>query len=80
LLDLPAGEKTKLAELKNLVSNDERLQNLMAEEEETLIQQLAEHRRLKTTSMRANNAAAAHDILCTSDIMIKEVSNLSHNL
>ena len=65
----------KLAELKNLVSNDKRLQNLTMEEEEKLVQQLAEHCRLKTTSVCANNVAAAHDMLCTMDIIIKEVGS-----
>jgi transcription elongation GreA/GreB family factor len=69
-----------LAELKSLVSNDERLQNLTAEEEEKLVQQLAEHRRLKTTSVRANNAAAARDMLCTTDTMVKEVRIFPQNV
>ena len=45
----------------------------MVEDKENLIKQLAEHRQLKTTSLRANNAAAARDMLCTTDNMIKEV-------
>jgi hypothetical protein len=69
-----------LAELKSLVSNDERLQNLTAEEEEKLVQQLAEHRWLKTTSVRANNAAAARDMLCTTDTMVKEVRIFPQNV
>ena len=69
-----------MAELKSLVSNDERLQNLTAEEEEKLVQQLAEHCRLKTTSVRANNAAAARDMLCTTDTMVKEVRIFPQNV
>lgn len=73
ILDLPPGEKIQLQDLKNLVTSDEKLQNLTKEQEQMLMDKLVQHRDGKTTSVRSSNAAAARDILCTSDNIIKEV-------
>jgi hypothetical protein len=70
--DLEPGQKAKLVKLKALAADD--LENLMEDQKEALIQQLMEYHNSKTTSTHANNAAAACDVLCTSDAMIKEVS------
>jgi hypothetical protein len=68
--DLPPGQKTKLAELKALGDDDDdSLKNLSKEQEEELINKLLEHRDTKKNGLRANNAATAHDILCTGDAM-----------
>ena len=43
------------------------------EQEQEFLDKLAEHREHKTTSACASNAAAARDILCTSDGINREV-------
>ena len=45
------------------------------EQEQEFLDKLAEHREHKTTSAHASNAAAARDMLCTSDSINREVSN-----
>jgi len=67
--DLPPGQKTKLAELKALVDDDDTFKNLSKEQEDELIDNLIEHRDNRKHGVRANNAAAARDILCTGDAM-----------
>jgi hypothetical protein len=73
-IDLPPGQKVKLAELKALAANDEEMQNLTKQQEQEFIDKLVEFREHKTTSARANNAAAARDMLCTSDSINTQVS------
>lgn len=58
-----------------MIEEDDIINNLTQEERDQLINQLAEHRELKTKGVRANNVAAAHDMTATSDAMIKQVSN-----
>jgi hypothetical protein len=74
-VDLPPGQKVKLAELKALAANDEEMQNLTKQQEQEFIDKLVEFREHKTTSARANNAAAARDMLCTSDSINTQVSH-----
>lgn len=71
--DLPPGQKTKLAELKALVDDDAALKDLSKEQEEELINNLLEYRENRRSGVRANNAAAARDILCTGDTMTELV-------
>jgi len=72
--DLPPGQKVKMSELKALAADDEAMQNLTPEEEQDFIDKLTEFREQKTTGVRANNAAAARDMLCTSDSINRQVS------
>lgn len=67
--DLPLGQKTKLAELKALVDDNDTFKNLSKEQEDDLIANLLEHCDSRKHGVRANNAAAARDILCTGDAM-----------
>ena len=64
-----------MSELKALAADDEAMQNLTPEEEQEFINQLTEFREHKTTSVRANNAAAARNMLCTSDSINRQVSS-----
>jgi len=76
-VDLPPGQKLKLAELKALAEQE---QELTEEQEQEFLDKLAEHREHKTTSARASNAAAARDMLCTSDAINREVSMALHDM
>jgi hypothetical protein len=67
--DLPPEQKTKLAELKALVNDDNSLKNLSREQKQELINKLLEHHDTKKNGLCANNAAAAHDTLCTGNAM-----------
>lgn len=57
-----------------MIDEDDTINNLTKREKDDLINQLAEHRELKTKGVRANNVAAARDMTATSDAMIKQVS------
>jgi hypothetical protein len=63
-----------MSELKALAADDEAMQNLTPEEEQEFIDKLTKFRKYKTTSVRANNAAAACDMLSTSDSINRQVS------
>ena len=58
-----------------MIDEDDTINNLTKRENNDLINQLAEHRELKTKGVRANNVAAARDMTATSDVMIKQVSS-----
>ena len=70
--ELPPGQKLKLAKLKGLTEQDK---DLTEEQEQEFLDKLAEHREHKTTSSCTSNAAAACNMLCTSDAINREVSN-----
>jgi hypothetical protein len=63
-----------MSELKALAADNEAMQNLMPEEEQEFINQLTEFRKHKMTSVCANNAAAARNMLCTSNSINQQVS------
>jgi hypothetical protein len=64
-------------ELKALAEQDK---DLTEEQEQEFLDKLAEHHEHKTTSAHASNAAAARDMLCTSDAINREVSMALHNM
>ena len=51
------------------------MQNLTKQQEQEFVDKLVEFREHKTTSARANNAAATRDMLCTSDSINTQVSH-----
>jgi hypothetical protein len=59
-------------ELKALAEQDK---DLTEEQEQEFLDKLTEHHEHKTTSAHASNAAAACNMLCTSDAINREVSN-----
>ena len=52
-----------------------KLNYLTKQQEQEFIDKLTDFREHKTTSARANNAAAARDMLCTSDSINTQVSH-----
>jgi IMP cyclohydrolase len=62
-----------LAELRKMVANDLQMRNLTRDEKAAYIATLNEHREQKVTSMRANNMAAARDVMVTTERVVKEV-------
>jgi hypothetical protein len=50
------------------------MKNLTRDEKTTYVSALREHREQKVSSVRANNIAAARDVLVTTERVIKEVS------
>ncbi|KAI5985881.1 hypothetical protein EDD15DRAFT_2373791 [Pisolithus albus] len=74
--DRPTGTKYSLKEIQRMVKEDERLQNLTQEELDHHITTLGEHRDTKTHGVRANNVAAARDVLATMDKIVKELTGL----
>ncbi|KII92058.1 hypothetical protein PLICRDRAFT_154292 [Plicaturopsis crispa FD-325 SS-3] len=74
---LPVGEKKKLAELKQLASQDNAMQNLSEDDKARLIAELVEYRKLKTTGARSSNQAAAKDFLGTADRVNGELDSLA---
>jgi hypothetical protein len=72
-LDQPAGSRYTLAELREMVANDPRTKTLSREEAAAYIEALNEHRDQKGLSVRANNLAAARDVVATTDRIVKEV-------
>ncbi|KIK10579.1 hypothetical protein PISMIDRAFT_20261 [Pisolithus microcarpus 441] len=74
--DCPCGMKYSLKEIQQMVKDDERLQNLSQEEMDQYVSMLKEHRDTKTHGIRANNVAAARDVLVTTDKIAKELNSL----
>jgi len=70
------GSRYTLAELRAMVANDSQMKNLRPEEKMAYIAALNEHREQKVVSVRANNSAAARDVLVTTERIVKEVSIL----
>lgn len=75
-IDRPSGTKYSLTEIQKMVKDDERLQNLTQEELEQHITALNERRDTKIHGVRANNVAAARDVLATTDKIAKELTSL----
>ena len=63
-----------------MVSQDPRMQNLTPEQKNGYISALAQDRDVKQHGVRANNAAAARDVLATTDRITREVSPISLSL
>ncbi|KAI5988439.1 hypothetical protein EDD15DRAFT_2371489 [Pisolithus albus] len=74
--DRPCGTKYSLKEIQQMVKDDKRLQNLSQEEMDQYVSTLEEYRDTKTHSVRANNVAAARDVLATTDKIAKELNGL----
>ncbi|KAG0698990.1 hypothetical protein DFH29DRAFT_809623, partial [Suillus ampliporus] len=76
--DLAPGSKYTMAEVRGMVDNDLMMQphNLTREEKAAYIANLAEHRVLKISGSRANNIAAAWDVLATTDRVRQELDGL----
>ncbi|KIK20248.1 hypothetical protein PISMIDRAFT_13138 [Pisolithus microcarpus 441] len=72
----PCGTKYSLKEIQQMVKDDEHLQNLSQEEMDQYITTLEEHRNTKVRGIRANNVAAAQDVLVTTDKIAKELNGL----
>lgn len=65
-----------MAELREMVANDPRTKTLSREEAAAYIEALNEHRDQKGLSVRANNLAAARDVVATTDRIVKEVCSI----
>jgi hypothetical protein len=57
-----------------MVTKDPQMKNLTRDEKTTYVSALREHGEQKVSSVRANNIAAARDVLVTTERVIKEVS------
>ncbi|KII92206.1 hypothetical protein PLICRDRAFT_27424 [Plicaturopsis crispa FD-325 SS-3] len=75
--EVNAGSRRNLAELTELVANDPDMKNLTKAEKKSYLEKLEEHREKKFTGLRANNAAAARDVLATVEATIKLLDNLA---
>ncbi|KAI6094412.1 hypothetical protein F5141DRAFT_1069656 [Pisolithus sp. B1] len=62
--------------IQKMVKDDEQLQNLTQEALEQHVITLNEHRDTKIHGVRANNVAAAQDVLATTDRITKELTSL----
>ncbi|KAG2354601.1 hypothetical protein BDR07DRAFT_1305442 [Suillus spraguei] len=74
--DQPIGSRYTLGELREMVAEDPQMKNLMRDEKTTYVSALREHREQKVSSVRANNIAAARDVLVTTERVIKELNDL----
>ncbi|KAG2040314.1 hypothetical protein BDR03DRAFT_858234 [Suillus americanus] len=72
----PVGSRYTLVELREMVKNDPQMKKLTKDEKAAYIAALTEHRDQKTTNVRANNLAAARDVLLTTDRVVKELDDL----
>ncbi|KAG1718337.1 hypothetical protein DEU56DRAFT_735573 [Suillus clintonianus] len=72
----PAGSRYSLAELREMVAADPETKGLTRQEKEGYIAALEEHRQKKVVSVRANNLAAARDVVATTDRIVKELDDL----
>ncbi|KAI6125000.1 hypothetical protein EDD16DRAFT_1474647, partial [Pisolithus croceorrhizus] len=75
-LEVNTGTYFLSTHIQKMVKDDERLQNLTWEELEQHIVALNEHRDTKIHGVRANNVAAARDVLVTTDRIAKELTGL----
>lgn len=71
--DQPNGSRYTLVKLREMVAEDPQMQNLMRVEKAAYVAALSEHREKRVSSMRANNMAAARDVLVTTERVVKEV-------
>ncbi|KAH7904945.1 hypothetical protein BJ138DRAFT_1234068 [Hygrophoropsis aurantiaca] len=62
-----AGAKYTTKEIRELIKDDPDMRDLDSDQEQAFIEQLNEHRKLQKFGLRANNTAAARDMLCTLD-------------
>ncbi|KAG2124202.1 hypothetical protein DEU56DRAFT_744825 [Suillus clintonianus] len=74
--EMNAGARYSLAELRQMVASDPETKALTREEKERYIAALEEHREKKVISVRANNLAAARDVVATTDRIVKELDDL----
>ncbi|KAG2063908.1 hypothetical protein BDR04DRAFT_1062380 [Suillus decipiens] len=74
--DQPIGSRYTLGELREMVAEDPQMKNLTRDEKTTYVSALREHREQKVSSVRANNIAAARDVLVTTERVIKELDDL----
>ncbi|KAG2145485.1 uncharacterized protein EDB93DRAFT_1087145, partial [Suillus bovinus] len=72
----PAGSCYTLAELREIVTHDPQMKELMEEEKAAYIEALNEHCAKKALGVCANNSAAARDVLATTERIVKELDNL----
>ena len=70
------GKRYNLNEVRDMVLQDMNMQNLTDEAKDQYISTLAQARDVKQHGVRANNAAAAQDVLATTDRISREVSHL----
>ncbi|KAG1784872.1 uncharacterized protein HD556DRAFT_1250718 [Suillus plorans] len=74
--ELNAGSRYTLAELREMVTNDPQMNKLTKEEKASYIEALNEHRDKKALGVRANNSAAARDVVATTERLMKELDDL----
>ncbi|KAG2342406.1 hypothetical protein BDR05DRAFT_886714 [Suillus weaverae] len=74
--EMNTGSRYSLAELREMVAADPETKSLTREEKEGYIAALEEHREKKVVSVRANNLAAARDVVATTDRIVKELDDL----
>ncbi|KAG2140353.1 hypothetical protein BD769DRAFT_1662908 [Suillus cothurnatus] len=74
--DQPIGSRYTLGELREMVAEDPQMKNLTRDEKTTYVSALREHHEQKVSSVRANNIAAARDVLVTTERVIKELNDL----
>ncbi|KAG2135771.1 hypothetical protein DEU56DRAFT_737506 [Suillus clintonianus] len=75
--DRPRGAKYSLDEIREMVKDDEALQNLSLQDQQEYIDRLNEHRALRNMSVRASNTAAACDAQSTLDNVFKMLDALA---
>jgi predicted secreted protein len=61
LKDLEVGDRIKVAELRQLITDDPSYQNLTTEEEDKMKQDTLEYREQKKVGARPSNKSAAQD-------------------
>ena len=71
---LQTGERYSLAELHKMVATDPKMQDLTDEKKEEYLSALSNTRDVQKLSVRANNAAAARDVLKTVESIQNQVS------
>ncbi|KAG1797353.1 uncharacterized protein HD556DRAFT_1233386 [Suillus plorans] len=74
--EMNAGSRYSMAELREMVITDPETKDLTREQKEAYIAALEEHRERKGVSVRANNQAAARDVVATTDRIVKELDDL----
>ena len=75
---LQTGERHSLVEVQKMVAEDPEMQSLTEEKKQTYLAELSNSRYAQKHGVRANNAAAARDVLKTVEMIQHEVcSSLS---
>ncbi|KAG1763544.1 hypothetical protein EDD22DRAFT_750733, partial [Suillus occidentalis] len=64
-------------EIRQMVKNDQNMQNLTEEEKKELVDKLSEHRALRNMSVRAMNTVAMRDVQSTLDSIFKMLDGLA---